>query len=147
MRFQRRWSEVLAASLAAILGAGPVARADRGGTHEDKQTRLERLTTTALKEKVQNIVVIYAENRSFDSLYGAFPGAHGLGDVTHGNGSPDKHYIRQKDRDGVTVLSKLPLTWNGVTAGSNPQVVTQAQSDDLPNAPFSIETGFTPLLT
>ena len=26
-------------------------------------------------EKVQNIVVIYAENRSFDNLYGGFRGA------------------------------------------------------------------------
>ena len=28
--------------------------------------------------KVENIVVIYAENRSFDHLYGLFPGAEGL---------------------------------------------------------------------
>ena len=26
-------------------------------------------------DQIQNVVVIYAENRSFDSLYGAFPGA------------------------------------------------------------------------
>ena len=27
--------------------------------------------------KIEHIVVIYAENRSFDNLYGAFPGASG----------------------------------------------------------------------
>ncbi len=110
----------------------------------------ERKKTEALRQKVDNIVVIYAENRSFDSLYGSFPGAHGLREVTLGNGRPDKNYVPQKDRDGVTVLPKLPQTWNGVTAAGNAddqgnlRTVTQAQSDGLPNAPFTIETAFTP---
>jgi phospholipase C len=30
---------------------------------------------------VKNVVVIYAENRSFDNLYGHFPGANGLQNV------------------------------------------------------------------
>src|SRR6266545_6148124 len=29
--------------------------------------------------KLEHIVVIYLENRSFDNLYGEFPGANGLG--------------------------------------------------------------------
>src|SRR4030095_4217106 len=33
-------------------------------------------------EKIQHIVVIYAENRSFDHLYGLFPGADGLAHAT-----------------------------------------------------------------
>ncbi len=32
--------------------------------------------------EVKNVVVIYAENRSFDNLYGNFPGANGLQNVT-----------------------------------------------------------------
>jgi acid phosphatase len=98
--------------------------------------------TLALQTKVQTIVVVYAENRSFDSLFGNFPGAHGLNEVTNGGGVPLQSYIAQKDRDGSTVLPKLPQTWNGVTAAGNPQVVTQAQSDNLPNGPFPIETAF-----
>jgi phospholipase C len=35
--------------------------------------------TAAGLEKIQNIVVIYAENRSFDNLYGFFPGANAFG--------------------------------------------------------------------
>ena len=31
---------------------------------------------------VSTLVVIYAENRAFDTLYGAFPGANGLAVVT-----------------------------------------------------------------
>ena len=38
------------------------------------------------------------------------------------------------------MLAKLPQTWGGVTLAGNPTVVTQAQSDNLPNAPFPMET-------
>src|SRR5215471_193770 len=106
-------------------------------------------TTEALKAKVQTIVVIYAANRSFDSLFGTFPGAHGLSEVMDGNGHPTAMYIPQKDRDGTTVLTKLPQTWGGVTASGNAddkgnlRTVTQAQSDNLSNQPFPIETAFT----
>ncbi len=95
-----------------------------------------------LAADVQNIVIIYAENRSFDGLFGKFPGAHGLSEVVDSSGAPTAAYIPQKDRDGTTVLPKLPQTWGGATASGNPTVVTQAQTDNLANAPFSIETGF-----
>ena len=104
----------------------------------------------ALAADVQNIVIIFAENRSFDSLFGSFPGANGLGNVSvsgaagaggaGGAGATTVAYIPQKDRDGTTVLPKLPQTWGGVTLGGNPTVVTQAQSDNIPNAPFPMET-------
>ena len=99
-------------------------------------------TTTQLKNKVQNIVVIYAENRSFDNLYGNFPGANGLATVVDSSGNVTANYIPQKDRDGTTVLATLPQTWNGVTAAGSSVVITAAQSAGLKNAPFSIETGF-----
>jgi len=101
-------------------------------------------TTTALKAKVKNIVVIYAENRSFDNLYGNFPGANGLSTVVNADGTPTSVYIPQKDRDGTTVLATLPQTWGGgVTAPGSSVTITPAQSANLPNAPFAIETAFT----
>jgi acid phosphatase len=99
-------------------------------------------TTRALRSKIDTIVVIYAENRAFDNLYGNFPGAHGLGEVIDGNGRPLSAYAPQIDRDG-SVLSVLPPTWGGVTAAGAEPVVTQAQSTGLPNAPYSIEHAFT----
>ena len=51
-------------------------------------------------ESIENIVVIYAENRSFDNLYGLFPGANGLSGLT------PAQYM-QRDRDG-SVLKELP---------------------------------------
>src|ERR1700722_19749552 len=100
-------------------------------------------TTRALQSKIDTIVVIYAENRAFDNLYGNFPGAHGLSDVIDRDGRPLPAYAPQIDRNG-SVLSALPPTWGGVTAAGAEPVVTQAQSAGLPNAPFSIEHAFTP---
>jgi acid phosphatase len=102
------------------------------------------LITAALRAEVKNIVVIYAENRAFDNLYGHFPGANGLDAVVDRHGNPTKAYHPQLDRDG-SVLAALPQTWGGVTAAGVTPAVTQAQSAGLPNAPFSIESAFTPL--
>ncbi len=99
-------------------------------------------TNTPLQADVQNVVVIYAENRSFDGLFGNFPGARGLSEVVDSAGTPTGAYIPQKDRDGTTVLGKLPQTWTGATSAGNPTVVTQAQTDNLANSPFGLETGF-----
>ncbi len=96
----------------------------------------------ALRSDIDTIVVIYAENRAFDNLYGNFPGAHGLSEVIDAHGHPTAAYHPQLDRDG-RILPSLPRTWGGVTApGMNP-VITQQQSAGLPNAPFSIEHAFT----
>src|ERR1700741_494238 len=54
--------------------------------------------------RIQTIVVIYAENRSFDNLYGGFPGANGLAQATPGASA-------QLDRDG-SVLKELPPVWD-----------------------------------
>jgi acid phosphatase len=99
-------------------------------------------TTRALRSKIDTIVVIYAENRAFDNLYGNFPGARGLNEVVDRDGRPLPTYVPQIDRDG-SVLPTLPPTWFGVTASGVRPSVTQAQSSGLPNAPFSIEHAFT----
>ncbi len=91
-------------------------------------------------DEVRNIVVIYAENRSFDNLYGLFPGADGLA-----NASPES--TTQLDRDG-SALKELPPIWGGLTAKGVVPAVTEAQTAHLPNAPFAIDdpNGFnTPL--
>ena len=99
-------------------------------------------TTQALRSKVDTIVVIYAENRAFDNLYGNFPGARALSEVVDRDGRPLPAYVPQIDRDG-SVLATLPRSWGGVTAAGIRPVVTEAQSAGLPNAPFSIEHAFT----
>ncbi|HLH39447.1 MAG TPA: acid phosphatase [Bryobacteraceae bacterium] len=78
--------------------------------------------------RIQNIVVIFAENRSFDTLYGGFPGANGL---KNAKGT-------QTDRDG-SVLKELPPIWGGLTAAGVSPAITEARTAHLPNAPFAID--------
>jgi acid phosphatase len=82
---------------------------------------------------IKTVVVLYAENRAFDNVYGSFPGANGL----PVNGA----YIPQLDRDG-SQLATLPQTWTGVTAAGQTPVVTQMMSANLANSPYSIESTY-----
>jgi len=126
------WKKILAGGVGTV-----IVLVACSSVPEHRHVAADVAVTHALREKVQNIVVIYAENNSFDKFYGNFPGANGLPSAAN--------YISQKDRDGVTVLPVLPQTWGGVTAPGTPagQVVTQAQSAGLPNAAFPIESAFT----
>jgi acid phosphatase len=84
---------------------------------------------------IDNVVVIFAENRSFDNLYSDFPGVDSpLANAT---------VAPQIDRDGKTVLASLPPVWAGVTvpaAQFDPTVPTVPQSATMgmANKPFSI---------
>ena len=77
-------------------------------------------------EVIRTVVVIYAENRSFDNLYGTFPGANGLANASATS-------ITQLDRDGKP-LSGLPAVWGGIGskvmqgAPSAPASLTQGQT-------------------
>src|SRR5260370_11572295 len=82
-------------------------------------------------ESIENIVVIYAENRSFDSLYGSFPVANGLSGLA-------REAYAQRDRDG-SVLKELPPIWGGLTAKGVEPAVSQTRTEHLPNAPFAID--------
>jgi acid phosphatase len=85
--------------------------------------------------RIANIVVIYAENRGFDNLYGLFPGADGIPGV---NPASKGASVPQKDVDG-SILSVLPPTWGGMTAAGQSVTLTQAQTTGLPNKPFQID--------
>jgi phospholipase C len=74
--------------------------------------------------KIDTIVVIYAENRSFDHLYGLFPGAEGIAQAT-----PEQN--TQLDRDGKPLLN-LPPVWNH--GKPDPAFPT-----NLANRPFRID--------
>lgn len=82
-------------------------------------------------DKIDTVVVIYAENRSFDNLYGGFPGANGLS-----NAPADQ--VRQLDRDGKP-LAELPPAWGGLTGKGVTPPVTEAQTAHLANAGFAID--------
>lgn len=75
----------------------------------------------SLKE-IKNIIIISLENRSFDSLYGLFPGANGLSEST----------VTQVNVDG-TLYAVLPP----ITTGHNSKPDVRFPLN-LPNKPFNI---------
>jgi len=92
-------------------------------------------------DPITNVVVIYAENRGFDNLYGLFPNADGIPGV---NPSSSVSSVEpQKDFDGAT-LPTLPPVWGGVTAGGQLVTIPQATTVGMPNGMFQIDasTGF-----
>src|SRR6516164_8434534 len=114
---------VLCASSFLIGAFGPVLAAENGpGPKKDAANDLTLIDT---------VVVIYAENRTFDNLYGSFPGANGLAQITPAASL-------QLDRDG-SVLKELPPIWDGLTAKGVVPAVTQSMTEHLPNAPFAID--------
>lgn len=76
-------------------------------------------------ERIEHVVVIYAENRSFDHLYGLFPGADGIANAT-------AEQKTQLDHDG-TPLPHLPPTWDHGKASA------RFATEKLPNGPFRID--------
>jgi acid phosphatase len=110
---------ILAFSAALISCTAPSSRAaDRGAV-----------------EAIDTVVVIYAENRAFDTLFGLFPGANGIPGV---NPSAVGALVAQVDRDG-SALATLPPTWGGLTAPNQSLTVSQAQTAGLANRPFQID--------
>ena len=87
------------------------------GCAQAPQTRL------APMQRVQHLVVIYAENHSFDNLYGLFPGADGVANAT-------LEQRTQLDHDG-TPLKEL------IVFGPDGQ--PDARFPRMPNAPFRID--------
>jgi acid phosphatase len=81
--------------------------------------------------QIDTVVVIYAENRSFDDLYGSFPGANGLANASAAS-------LLQRDRDGKP-LKELPPIWGGLTGKGVTPAINEAQTAHLPDKPFAID--------
>ena len=127
---------------AAVLGVGATLSAC-GNTSEAPNPPVARPLTPqeldkALREQVKTVVVIYAENRSFNNLFADFPGVEKpLSALTAKD-------FQQRDRDG-SVLPALPPSWGGVLQ-VGPQTVdgvtypSEVQfQQNLPNAPFALK--------
>ena len=74
--------------------------------------------------KIEHVVVIYADNRSFDHLYGLFPGAEGIARATAGQKT-------QLDHDGRPLPHLPPVYEHGQAS--------QRFTAKLPNGPFRID--------
>ncbi|WP_036045613.1 acid phosphatase [Paraburkholderia mimosarum] len=91
----------------------------------------------ALRDQVRQIVVIYAENRSFVNLYGNYPG------VQMPLASVNAERYVQLDRDGKTPLPQLPKIWGGLVPQAQElhgkrYMIAEQDITGLPNQPFRI---------
>jgi acid phosphatase len=75
-------------------------------------------------DQIQTVVVIYAENHSFDNMYGMFPGANGIANAP-------ASATQQRDHDG-SVMPKLPPVFKADKPDPDYPAV-------LPNGPFRID--------
>ncbi len=110
---------------AALMAGVAVGAARASLAADDAAAHREKL------DLIQTVVVIFGENRSFDNLYGLFPGANGLPNA------PETAKT-QVDRDGAP-LKELPPVWGGLTGKGVTPPVTQAETAHLPNAPFAVD--------
>jgi acid phosphatase len=106
-----RWTPRIAALVALFAAAGCVST--------------DAPRAPAALSRIEHVVVIYAENRSFDHLYGLFPGAEGIASAT-----PEQR--TQVDHDGRPLPHLPPVfTEKGTPDPRFPR--------DLPNGPFRID--------
>lgn len=93
-----------------------------------------------LKARIKHVIIVYPENRSFDSLYGKVPGVNGIAQARAEN-------VTQTDRAG-RALDSLPRPTTsgipGLSAGPDtrfPAATPNAQYDAAPFVPFSDRIG------
>ncbi len=109
----RNMSTLVAASLATALAAGPAAAADA--------------KAPVGLDRIQHIVVIYLENRSFDNIYALFPGADGL--------LGKSGWAPQVDKTGKVYETLPPV----IDTGAKPPRPDDNFPAGLTNAPFLID--------
>jgi phospholipase C len=82
-------------------------------------------------EKLSHILVLYLENRSFDNMFGEFPGANGIANAGDA--------AIQRDREGKP-FTTLPVVDKPFNIAKNPPELRDiAGLADLPNKPFAID--------
>jgi phospholipase C len=74
-------------------------------------------------ERIKTVVVLYAENHSFDNMYGLFPGANGIANAT-----PEQ--MTQLDHDGKPLKELVVFGHDGKPDARFPR---------MPNRPFRID--------
>ncbi|MEO8999187.1 MAG: acid phosphatase [Rhodanobacter sp.] len=110
------------------------SRPATAGTQELPAAVLDAL----LRQHIQQVVVLYVENRSFNNLFAHFPG------LAQPLKSLDAPEYRQRDRDG-SLLTTLPPIWGGLaphaqTVDGHHYQIDEHALTGLPNQPFALRT-------
>ncbi|RZF60690.1 acid phosphatase [Sphingomonas populi] len=132
---QRR--RLLLGGLLAGAAAG-IAASDGAAAHTPARKRRTPVSDAALRAHIETVVVIYAENRSFNNLFANFPG------LEQPLAKVPAERAAQRDRDG-SVLATLPTIWNGLVPDK--QVVEHQEYQIGPDALGAIGNGPFALVT
>lgn len=131
---------------ASVLGLSssliPLAHASEGNhgkRHQPLHPLPKKTQDALLRKHIRRVVVIYAENRSFNNLFANFPG------VEKPLSSVSQAEYQQRDRDG-SLLSELPSIWKGLVPDEQTVNHTRYQipqdapwTQHLPNQPFALK--------
>ncbi len=79
------------------------------------------------KMPINHFVILYMENRSFDGLYGNFPGANGLANAGL--------TAKQRDKNGEPYETLPPV----LDTNQKPPAIDSRFTPNLPNSPFNID--------
>ncbi|WP_409284554.1 acid phosphatase [Pseudomonas protegens] len=126
----------------AVLGVGATlsacAKSDEPAGKPQERPLSPAELDKAPREQEQNVVAVFAANRSLNNPIANFPG------VEKPLSALKPEAFQQRDRDG-SLLSKLPPVWGGILQvgpqtldGVTYPVETQFQ-ENLPNAPFALK--------
>ncbi|MFT4198599.1 MAG: acid phosphatase [Pseudoxanthomonas sp.] len=128
----------LAGAASAVGAPEALAAAPRRAAHAHAHASADPAVDHALRAKVERIVVVFCENRSFNNLFPDFPGLQRPLSALR----PEQYL--QRDRDGG-VLDVLPPIWGGLVPDE--QVVDHRRyqiAEDaigpIANAPFALST-------
>ena len=128
---QRNLHRISAAALIASAAALIPAHADTDASQAGALVSKFDAFPAELRDKIHYVIILYPENRSFDSLYGQFPGAEGIAQA-------DPTHTLQVDRTGKPLPFLSHFNTNGmpgISNGPDPRFPIR-----LPNAPFDIST-------
>jgi phospholipase C len=120
---RRRFLKSAAASAGAALLASPVSRPLWAQTPAPADLG-------ALRDKIEHIVVIYQENRSFDHYFGAYqpPGGGAVANLLDREGNVDTRFLGLQKNPNGTSYPHLPLPYN----------IPGFAGASLPNLPFHL---------
>jgi phospholipase C len=129
---------LLLSALAAAVGAAAIGSEEPVDARSRTWARVLLEADAVLARHIETVVVIYAENRSFNNLFAGFPGLqHSLSALT-----PDA--ALQRDRDGA-ILPHLPPIWGGLvpnrqTVEHRDFLIGPGDFPTLPKSPFPLQT-------
>jgi len=119
----------------AALGLGACGKDESAAVTSNTGTT-DAALDARLRQHIQHVVVLFAENRSFNNLFAGFPG---LAQPLKSLDSPE---YRQRDRDG-SELTSLPPIWGGLvtheqTINGQRHLIDEHAITGLPNQPFPL---------